>query len=144
MVDRLWAAGKTVVLVYPIPDFDYDVSAALGRMLATGRDPSSLQLPLASFHERQDSIFAILDRAGESPRILRVYPHKRLCDEVHCLAFADGKALFKDNDHLSANGASYVLPAFDAVFAGRDAPSIAKASPEITSALPVNRVSAQQ
>jgi hypothetical protein len=143
-VNRLLAAGKRVVLVYPLPDFAYNVTAAFGRMLATGRDPSSLHLSTASFHARQDSIFAILDRAGSSPRILRVYPHARLCDAVRCLAFADGKALFKDDDHLSAYGASYVLPEFEAVFAGGGAPVMTEGSPEVTSALPVDRVSARR
>ncbi|MGA7457973.1 MAG: acyltransferase family protein, partial [Methyloceanibacter sp.] len=53
-VDRLLAAGKTVVLVYPVPEIGYSVPSALRRVLATGRDPASLNPPLAAFQERQD------------------------------------------------------------------------------------------
>ena len=109
-VDRLLAAGKTVVLVYPVPEIGYYVPASLSRMLATGRDPLSLNLPLADFRARQDSILPILDRAGTSPRIVRVYPHKRLCNEDRCLVYANGKALYRDADHLSAAGSEFVLP----------------------------------
>ena len=103
-VNRLLAAGKTVVLVYPVPEIGYYVPGSLSRMLATGRDPLSLNLPLAAFQARQDSILPILDRAGTSPRIVRVYPHKRLCNEDRCLVYANGKALYRDDDHLSAAG----------------------------------------
>jgi hypothetical protein len=139
-VNRLLAAGKTVVLVYPVPEIGYYVPGSLSRMLATGRDPLSLNLPLAAFQARQDSILPILDRAGTSPRIVRVYPHKRLCNEDRCLVYANGKALYRDADHLSAAGSEFVLPVFEPIFADHNPPT---ASAEVTSALAVRNGSAQ-
>jgi peptidoglycan/LPS O-acetylase OafA/YrhL len=142
-VDRMLAAGKTVVLVYPSPEFGYEIPVGVARFLATGRDPAELDLSLAAYREREGNIFSILDRMGNSPKIIRVYPHERLCDAKACEVYANGEALYRDDNHLSQAGAARVLPVYDPVFASQE-PSIAKASPEITSALPVNRVSAQQ
>lgn len=139
-VDRLLAAGKTVVLVYPVPEIGYSVPSALRRVLATGRDPASLNPPLAAFQERQDIILPILDRVGTSARIIRAYPHKKLCGSGRCLIYANGKALYKDDDHLSTAGAEFVLPEFAPVFASRALPS---ASADFTSALAVREGSAQ-
>ena len=48
-VNRLLAAGKTVVLVYPVPEIGYNVPASLSRMLATGAIPQvSICLSLTS------------------------------------------------------------------------------------------------
>jgi hypothetical protein len=139
-VNRLLAAGKTVVLVYPVPEIGYYVPASLSRMLATGRDPLSLNLPLADFRARQDSILPILDRAGTSPRIVRVYPHKRLCNEDRCLVYANGKALYRDADHLSVAGSEFVLPVFEPIFAGAGKPAL---TADFTSALAVSVSSPQ-
>ena len=134
-LNRLLAAGKTVVLVYPVPEIGYYVPGSLSRFLATGRDPALLNLPFASFQERQDIIFPILDRVGVSSRILRVYPHKKLCNEDRCLVYANGKSLYKDDDHLSRAGAEFVLSEFEPVFADRGPPAV---SADITSALPAS------
>ena len=58
----------------------------------------------------------VLDQARPSNKIVRVYPHKRLCDFVQCLIYADGRALYKDGDHLSGAGVNLVLPEFEQVF----------------------------
>ena len=134
-INRLLAAGKTVVLVYPVPEIGYDVPHALSRTLARGGDPASLNPPLATFQERQDIILAILDRAGNSPGIVRVYPHKKLCNEERCLVYANGKALYKDDNHLSMAGAEFVLSEFKPVFSNPGLPAV---SADIISALPAS------
>jgi hypothetical protein len=73
-VSRLLAAGKTVVLVYPVPEIGFVVPSAVGRLIARGGDPRSLNLPLASFMQGQDVVLSALDHAGTSERIVRVYP----------------------------------------------------------------------
>jgi hypothetical protein len=73
-VSRLLAAGKTVVLVYPVPEIGFAVPSAIGRLIARGGDPQSLNLPLASFMQRQDVVLSALDHVGTSQRIFRVYP----------------------------------------------------------------------
>ena len=131
-VNRLLSAGKTVVLVYPVPEMGFSVPGALGRFLAAGRDPAVLNLPVAKFQERQDVVLSILDRVGASPGIVRVYPHKKLCQEGRCLIYANGKALYKDDDHLSKAGAEFVLSEFEPIFADHGPPA---ASADVTGTL---------
>ena len=114
-VSRLLAAGKTVVLVYPVPEIGFVVPSAVGRLIARGGDPQSLNLPLASFMQRQDVVLSALDHAGTSQRIFRVYPHKRLCNATECLVFAGGRSLYRDDDHLSSAGVDLVLPEFGSI-----------------------------
>ena len=48
-----------------------------------------------------------------------------LCNEVSCnVALADGTALYRDDHHLSTDGARYISEMFDPAFANpfRDAP----------------------
>jgi hypothetical protein len=124
-VDRLIAAGKTVVLVYPVPEIGFSVPSAVARALAKGGDPAGLNLPLASFAARVKNLLPILDKAGNgSGRVVRIYPHKRLCNSVECLIYADGKVLYKDDDHLSRAGVTKILPDFEPIFASdRAAPT---------------------
>ena len=131
-VDGLLALGKIVVIVYPVPELAFEAPAGISRFLVTGRDPASLNLPIASFRKRQDIMLPILDHMGTSPNIIRVYPHERLCDTKSCQVYAKGKALYRDDNHLSQAGAEWVLPAYDAVFASRDTPAMPKVSSEIT------------
>jgi peptidoglycan/LPS O-acetylase OafA/YrhL len=117
-VDRLLAAGKTVVLVYPMPDFSFSVPTAVGRVLARGGDAASLDLPLAKFEEREGNVLPGFNKAGNSSgHIVRIFPHKRLCDAVRCLVYANGQVLYRDNCHLSRAGANLILPDFAPIFA---------------------------
>lgn len=129
-VRRLAAAGKRVILVYPVPGFS--VPPTLSRLVVMGRDPASFNLPRTDFDGREKIVFCILDRVDPSPQLVRIWPHKRLCDSVRCLIVADGKALYRDEDHLSRAGADLLTPEFEPIFACGDLPA---ASAEVTSAL---------
>ena len=131
-VRRLIAAGKRVILVYPTPEIGFSVPPTLSRLVVMGRDPASFNLPRADFHAREKIVFSILDGVDASPQLVRIWPHKRLCDSVRCLIVADGKALYRDEDHLSRAGANLLMPEFEPIFAGPDLPA---ASAEVTSAL---------
>jgi len=121
-VDRLRQAGKTVVLVYPTPDLGFSAPAAIGRLLISGRDPAEGNTPFAEFKELQKDVFAILDRTGadrsETEDVIRVYPHKRLCDGERCLVYDGGAILYRDTHHLTGAGAALVAPVFEPVFTG--------------------------
>src|SRR6185437_12041645 len=102
------------------------------RLVVMGRDTASFNLPRTDFDAREKIVFSILDRVDASPQLVRIWPHKRLCDSVFCLIIADGKALYRDEDHLSRAGANLLMPEFEPIFAGRGLPA---ASAEVTSAL---------
>jgi len=59
-----------------------------------------------------------LDRTGTDGGVIRIYPHKFLCDGKRCLVY-DGEAiLYHDTHHLTEAGAALVAPAFNSIFAG--------------------------
>ena len=84
-VRRLLAAGKRVILVYPVPEIGYSVPPTLSRLVVMGRDPAGFNLPRTDFDVREKIVFSILDRVDPSPQLVRIWPHKRLCDSVRCL-----------------------------------------------------------
>ena len=88
-VEKLLNAGKRVVLVYPIPEVGYDVPSTLARLALVGRPLDSFTRPYGYYKNRQKFIFEALDSLGQSNRLLRVYPSKRLCDadQMHCLCW---------------------------------------------------------
>jgi len=115
-VKTLLDAGKKVVLVYPIPEVGYNVPTALAQMTLDRLDPASFTQPLSYYEQRQQFIFRALDSVGQSKDIIRIYPHTRLCGEVTCMTYANGKPLYRDGDHLSMAGADYVAPLLESVF----------------------------
>jgi hypothetical protein len=115
-VSRLLSAGKKVVLVYPVPEVGYDVPLTLARMARDRRDVTSFTRPFSYFQQRQAPVFDALDRAGDSSLIVRIYPHRLLCDGVRCIVYAGGKPLYRDDDHLSPAGADFVAPLFEPLF----------------------------
>lgn len=118
-VAALEAAGKTVVLVYPIPETGYHIPSTLARKLLRGEEPETFTRPRAYFDHRQAAAIAALDAAG-SARVVRVRPADRLCDASACKVFADGQPLYYDDDHLSLEGGRFVAPLFATAFQAGD------------------------
>lgn len=116
-VSTLIGAGKNVVIVYPIPEIGYSVPSTLARLVLEGYDPGEFLLDFKDYEVRQKAIFDILDSLGTSKNILRIYPHKRLCDGSACLTYTNSEPLYYDSDHLSLAGAGYVAPMFVPIFA---------------------------
>lgn len=115
-VKQLTNAGRTVVLVYPVPETGYHTPTTLAHLVLFGRDPSSFTRPVDYYFDRQNFVFNTLDQLEPSDRIVRIFPHKRLCDNVKCIVYLDGKSLYRDNDHLSLAGADYISSLFELIF----------------------------
>lgn len=112
----LSAAGKRVVVVGPVPDFqDQNLTgaverAALGLPIVAGR-------PTAGFLAQTAEVLSALRRVEALPNVRVVYPHLLLCDAEQCRTFAEGKPLYMDFNHLSRFGAARVAPLIEAAFA---------------------------
>ena len=110
-IDRLRATGKRVVLIGPIPTPNWDVASVVSRDLAFGHaigrplfepQPQFLQqyaAAIAHFESRHDIEF--------------VRPDTAMCSKGQCDYIADGRALFSDDNHLSAAELDRFRPAFD-------------------------------
>lgn len=120
-IKELQAAGKKVVLVYPVPEAGNDVPLSLARHAMRGGDPEGLTTPRALFERRNRRIIEAYDRLAERYGLETVRPYERLCDQEVCRLYAEGASLYYDKNHLSVSGARWIAPLFDGVFAAQDA-----------------------
>lgn len=115
-VKRLINAGKTVVLVYPIPETGYDIPQTLAQIALNGGDPAKFNRPENYYFRRQKFVFGVFNELAPVDKIIRIYPNRRLCDGMKCIVYANGKALYIDDQHLSLAGADYISKMFDPLF----------------------------
>ena len=115
-VQKLNGAGKTVVLVYPIPETGYDIPRTLAQLANAGRDPATFVRPTDYYDRRQAFVLQTLDRVGNGDTI-RLRPRDLLCPGADCIVYAAGRPLYRDDDHLSIAGADYIASLFETVFA---------------------------
>ena len=112
-IQELLRLGKTVILVYPIPEVGWNVPEYLARARLHGIE---LDIPLttsfANFRMRNTSTYDALNAAGDDARLHRVEPASLLCDTYvkgRCVAQLHGVPLYIDDDHLSSTGATLVV-----------------------------------
>lgn len=112
----LAAAGKRVVLVYPIPEYSHSVPLLLARLDLRDGDLETAGMPRSDFERQSRPLVRQLDLiAGKG--IFRIRPADLLCDTARCRAAAAGRPLYFDDDHLSVAGARFIAPLFADVFA---------------------------
>ena len=106
-VDKIRAAGKGVVIIGPVPEFELNVPAAFikGAMRGARGD---ITMARATFDQRQRGVLPALAKLSQLDGVRVVYPHLQLCDALVCRATAGGKALYVDDDHLSPTGAAWI------------------------------------
>jgi len=103
---ELAAHGKHIILIYPIPVFDYDVPTTLGILRAHGQSLDQQALPRARFNAEIAEGTAFLDRERARLAALAVYPSDLLCDANYCYSEKPGiGALYFNRDHLSESAA---------------------------------------
>jgi len=125
-VALLLAAGKRVVLVYPIPTAQASIPRTLARYAASGTSLDALTIDKRAYLQRNAYAFRLLD-SFSGANIVRIHPDERLCHGEICIVQAGGTPLYYDNQHLSIPGAEYVAPLFEAVF--DSAPVTAESQP---------------
>ena len=106
-VAELLAAGKRVVLVYPVPEVGWDVPTTLAKVYARGGD--LITTSEERYRERSSEIAELFDAIGDHERLLRVRPEDLFCDEGRCSVADDNSILYLDDDHLSVAGANRVV-----------------------------------
>ena len=109
-VEKVRAAGKRVVIVGPVPEFDVNVPAAFIKGAMRGKR-DDIVMARTDFDERQRGVLPVLAELSRMDGVRVVYPHEQLCDANVCRATAGGRALYVDDDHLSPDGARLLEPA---------------------------------
>jgi hypothetical protein len=116
-VEKLKKAGKRVVLVYPVPETAHNVPQTLAREVIRGRSPLDYRMPAEKvFYGRQQPVLAIFDALPEGPEMIRIKPHEVLVRD-NCIRLMDeNDVLYNDDQHLSIEGARFIMPLFNPVF----------------------------
>lgn len=119
-VDRLLDAGKRVVIVYPVPELD----PRLHEVLDNTGEETGPRTPVGqrteTFLSQTRDAFEWLDNIGERDNLIRVYPHRLLCDELRCYAYRDNKRFYSDQIHLSQSGADLLSGLFESLLFPQD------------------------
>lgn len=116
VVDALVAAGKRVVVVYPIPQPHGPVPALLATRAHRGGDPHEVVIARARYARDFAVARVALDQivarhASNVGRVVPAHPADLLCDAARCALMLDDDVLYFDDHHLSLRGAERVLPA---------------------------------
>ena len=123
-VGRLLAAGKAVVLVYPVPELSgYRDGMQQTRVVAQpGGGEAVVSQSTSDFLAATRDAFHWLDALGERDNLFRVYPHEALCDERYCYAARGAVGYYVDEHHLSLSGAALVSSSLEAAVFGSRRP----------------------
>jgi hypothetical protein len=108
-VEILQAAGARVLVLGQVPEVEFNVPAAVVRKL---RGLSSLPtVEVADFQRRQHRVLDGLGRLEALGVATVIYPHRMLCGAQTCAIVEGDRPLYRDDDHLSALGATRVIEA---------------------------------
>lgn len=103
-VQRIIENSSSVVIIYPVPTYPYDVAEQY--VSGNIKWPEIVSLDLDSFDKQYQDSYAFLDNF-ESNKIIRIYPEEIFCDSFlnsKCVASFDGILYYSDSNHLTLNG----------------------------------------
>ncbi len=112
---RYIKTGKTVVLVYPIPEAGRHVPRYLAKhaMFSNGHaSDRDLMTGYEAYKVRNQETIHVFDSIGEHPNLIRIRPDLIFCNtyiEASCVAHVNGESLYRDEFHLSNLGAHLVI-----------------------------------
>ena len=113
----LQASGKQVVLLYPVPVYDFDPPSQVGLAMRLGRDPLRVGMSRAQFDRDNGQTMAVLDAFTQAHGLIVLKPSDVLCDAERCRVYdpalkqRSGSAtqntgvLYFNGQHLSMAGA---------------------------------------
>ena len=110
-VTELLAAGKRVVLIYPIPEAGWHVPRVLAER-RTNENFDPLTTSYARYRERNAGVFEAFDAIPDNPNLVRVYPDRVFCNTAiqgRCMTHDGDMLYYVDDDHLSRDGARLVV-----------------------------------
>jgi peptidoglycan/LPS O-acetylase OafA/YrhL len=117
-LQKLRAAGKKVVVFEPIPTFAFDPPETLGALVAHGKNPLELALPIADYRREHAPFLELVARTAAHTGAT-VFPTSAiLCTQTACPTYDEAEGvLYFNGAHLSMSGArrlARALPLSDA------------------------------
>ena len=111
-VKMLRGAGKRVVIIGPVPEFDSSVPNDLARMRVWGGQ-WEIAPARTAFLAREAYAYSVFESIAQSYHASVVRLDPVLCPDRRCLTMQDGRPLYRDSTHLSVTGAERLAPLFD-------------------------------
>jgi peptidoglycan/LPS O-acetylase OafA/YrhL len=113
-VRSLQALGVETWVVGQVPVQSEFVPELIARTALRGDNPSMVGIPLTVHRERSAFIEASVMRLGNL--IHRIDPASTLCASGTCICYANGRILYSDSNHLSADGAYFLSASLQPAF----------------------------
>lgn len=115
IVNRLISLGHKIVVVYPVPKFDYHVPRKIFNLYKNNKNnlneslkDESLQLKFIDFKRDFNNVYDYLDK-HQAENIIRIYPEDAICNSEFCLPFSEENLYYKDDHHLSYQGSKLIV-----------------------------------
>jgi hypothetical protein len=120
-IDAYRVAGKTVVLVYPVPQMPWDVPRFMAARLRASLGVRDVGVARSAHEARTRAARAFLDREAAKPGVLTIDPADSLCssgDAGFCRAQLDGRPLYFNFGHINGLGAGPIAARLLRLLAG--------------------------
>ena len=109
LVEKLRASGKRVIVIYPVPTYDFDPPTVLGMRTQSRLTIADVGGSRQAFESTNRKVITLLDSLYTSGAVERVIPEDQLCDTKLCRVYQqDIGTLYFNPTHLSLNGARLV------------------------------------
>lgn len=105
---RLRQAGKSIIIVDAVPELPFPAPEMFARRRLQG-DKGEVAMPAGDFKRRQAFVHITLRKLAQKHGAVVISPAEVLCDAERCFSTRAGKLLFRDEHHLSAEGAMLLL-----------------------------------
>lgn len=115
VIDGLLAAGKRVVVIYPVPELATHATRHLAYDLNRGRELTR-RIPCEDYIARNSAILKVLDSYPETPRLLKIRPADVLLKDRKVMISKNGKPVYRDTNHLSAPGSALLKESLEPIF----------------------------
>ncbi len=112
---RYIRSGKTIILIYPIPEVGWHVPRYLAKRAmfsSDNQDSEDLTIDYESYKTRNAEVINIFDNIGDYPNLIRIKPESIFCNTFvkdRCAVQLHGASFYRDEFHLSNAGASLVV-----------------------------------
>ncbi len=110
-VDELKAAGKRIIVIGPVPEYDFDVAKAALHLFRFGRsDPDAFALEKQAYLDRNRDVFRGFETMDDRGELVDVWPI--LCSAEMCRPVTEeGFPLYSDSNHLVREGMTGIVEA---------------------------------
>ena len=111
IISRLINSGKHVYVIYPIPELPAHISRIITPFSIFENKPSiniEKTIRVEDYLNKNNFIVSHLNSISHTENVIPIMPLEIICDTQFCPAVLKEKALYMDNNHLSAFGARLI------------------------------------